>query len=90
MTKNWTKIFNSMTVAQREAACRIGFGEDQVGTADVTLKFLEKKGILESSQSILPGRLPVRITKYYMPIHVHINFCEWLAEQPEDLDELKG
>ena len=71
-----------LTKAQREALDRVALNDD-FGTHHRTWKVLERRGLVEGKDQILGGRLPIRIRRHYMPIHVHIQWCAWCSERVE-------
>lgn len=52
-----------------------------------TLESLEKKGYLRSHLEQLRGYPPVAVTRYSVPIPVHIAWCRWCAEVIEKESE---
>lgn len=63
---------------QRSVLAAVAFGDDS-GHHPETLKALERRGLIEGIDQRLGGRFPVTIRRYFMPIHVHVAFCEWCS-----------
>jgi hypothetical protein len=54
-----------------------------------TLVLLLERGLIERDDDRIVGRDCfglVTISEYFVPLHVHHQFCEWASEQP-DLEE---
>lgn len=77
--------FNKLTKAQRRVLGLIAINQDE-GHHPRTLEALLKKGLIRRTAQILPGPLPVRVYIYYVPIHVHIAWCQWCCDHPDEED----
>lgn len=58
------------------------------------LRQLERRGLVQSYEEILRGdptsssvidRMPIRITRYAVPVHVHIVWSAWCSTVVEDI-----
>jgi hypothetical protein len=81
--------FDPLSRRQKATLCDIAFGGDGGRQHPKTLESLARLGLIEPYADVIDDpnpRLRVRVTKYRMPIHVHIPFCAWCATQPEDED----
>jgi hypothetical protein len=69
--------FDALTEKQRDLLGHIamlgGSGHPR------TIESLLKRGLIEEYSETLPGRFPVVIKRYTMPIWVHIQWCEWCS-----------
>ena len=82
--------FDGLSELQTDALCNVAFGGNGGGLRRQTLKSLEDRGLIERVvERSREGNLIFAITKWEMPLPVHIAFCAWCATQPLDfLDEL--
>lgn len=48
------------------------------------LAALEAKGLITASDETIPGRLPIKITRYFVPPTPHMQWCEWCAENVKE------
>lgn len=90
MLTNSADAYNTiltLTKRQQEVLGAIAMNEDG-GHHPKTLKVPLEKGLIEATTEILPGRLPVHITRYHTPIHVHIAYCDWASAQVGKEDNL--
>lgn len=71
--------FTKLTPAQLQVFEQVATGHPY-GHPARTLESLEKKGYLQSHPERLSGNPPVAITRYSVPIPVHIAWCQWCAE----------
>ena len=78
-------IIETLTAKQLDALGRIAMNEDG-GHPKRTLDALVKKGLIEGYPEILRGRFPVTITRYSVPVHVHIAYCTWASDHVDDED----
>ena len=79
-----TERFHGLTPKQFDVLSQIALNNDG-GHHPATLKALLGKGLIERSEQKLGGRFPVTIWRYYMPIHVHIEWCYYCSEAfPEE------
>lgn len=65
---------------------QISIGNDG-GHHPKTLESLLKKGLVQREKQILPGRFPVRIWRYFVPINVHIEWCQWCHDNYSGQDD---
>lgn len=79
--------FSKLTTAQLETLGRIAMNNDRF-VNNRTADALVKRGLIESYKENLGGRLPVVITRYRMPIDVHIQWCSW-CDANYTLEELE-
>lgn len=82
-----TKRFANLSPAQERVFEQIAINLDG-GHHPATLKALERKGMIESYREAQPtghGRLFCFVTRYLVPLPVHIRWCEWCSEQPDGL-----
>lgn len=70
--------FAALPPKQLEALGNISIGLDE-GVNPRTAAALVRRGLIEEREQVLPGRIPVTVKRYEMPIHVHIRWCEWCA-----------
>jgi hypothetical protein len=49
-----------------------------------TLKSLVKKGMLVERKENRGGRPPMTVTRYYVPLGVHMLWCRWCSENVPD------
>jgi len=72
----------ALTVRQREVLGAIAVGQDN-GHHPKVLAALEEQGLIVGYPEVLPGYPPVTITRWEVPVAVHIRWCEWCATQPD-------
>ncbi len=71
--------FGKLKPHWREVLGRIAINDDRF-VNNRTADALVKRGLIESYKENLGGRLPVVITRYRMPLDIHIQWCSWCAE----------
>jgi hypothetical protein len=54
------------------------------GHARSTLDSLEKRGLIASWDEDAGGHPPMTIKRYGAPFDVHMAWCQWCSEQPEE------
>jgi hypothetical protein len=76
--------FGSLSKTQFEVLGRISFGDDSCVSRS-TARALIKRGLIvqEDQQSGI-----LKIFRYYMPIDVHIRWCEWCSKNYNDDDTI--
>lgn len=72
--------FSRLTEKQREVLGAIAINEDG-GHAESTLLSLEKRGLIVWEMVPMGGHPPMNIRRWYMPLPVHIEWCEWCSQQ---------
>jgi hypothetical protein len=72
-----------MTKAQREAFERIAINHPHQATHK-TLVTLRKAGLVDYENEVIGGDALGKITvpRWYVPLPVHMQWCEWAGEQP--------
>ncbi len=73
---------DALTEAQRTVLGNIAIGFDG-GHDPRTLLALAERGLIVGYRQTLPGRPPVEVTRWEVPIGVHIAWAEWCAAQPD-------
>lgn len=81
-----TLDMDALTPKQREVLGQIACNNDQ-GHPLVTLLALAKRGLIVGWREELPGRPPMQVTRWEVPIDVHIQWAAWCAKQ---LDSEEG
>ncbi len=76
----------ALTPAQRRVLGLIACGEDG-GHRPKVLATLEDKCLIVGHEVTLPGRFPVTVVRWEVPIGIHIQWCEWCAQQPDEYDQ---
>lgn len=73
--------FDGLNEMQQDALGQIAMGIAW-GHHPATVRSLMKRGLVEEQEVELPGdpRFPVRIRVYRMPLHEHMRWCQWCAE----------
>lgn len=86
-------VIQKLTANQHDVLSAIAIGEDG-GHSLRTLHSLVAKGLIEAHQQIWMGnghgvidRVPMVVTRYTMPIFVHIAWCQYWSEQELDEEE---
>jgi hypothetical protein len=82
-------VIDALTARQLDVLGCIAMNADG-GHPQRTLDALVRKGLIEGYPEVLPGRFPVTITRYFVPIHVHIAYCTWASAHINDEDEDAG
>ena len=59
-----------------------------VGHPQRTLDSLERLNLVTSANFNVGGRPPVIVKRYIVPLPVHMAWCEWCAEQPDEEEEV--
>lgn len=83
------KRFRNLTPAQEQVFEQIAINQDG-GHHRTTLKKLLALGLIEKHQEYWkqPGEsLAVLITRYIVPLAIHIEWCEWCAENCAENDD---
>jgi hypothetical protein len=73
---------DALTEPQRNVLGWIAIGQDR-GHHSSTLKALEAKGLIVGHSYILTSQPPVKVTRWGLPIAVHIQWAEWCSRQVE-------
>lgn len=87
-----SKRFAGLTPAQQRVFEQIATGND-AGHNNRTLGALVHKGLIEKEQTpggSYRGKTIFWITRYYVPLPVHMRWCVWCAEQPDDEDMVQS
>jgi hypothetical protein len=71
----------ALTPRQRDVLGQIAVGQDS-GHHPAVLAALEARGLIVGYRETLPGRFPVEIVRWEVPVHIHIQWCEWCSQQP--------
>lgn len=77
---------DALTERQRFVLGNIAIGLDG-GHHPRTLVALAEKGLIVGHRETLPGHPPVEVTRWEVPVDVHIQWAEWCAAQPDEEDE---
>lgn len=74
-----------MTKAQRQAFEQIAINQQPMATHK-TLLALREKGLIGYTDKVVGRDALGKITipEWFVPIHVHMQWCEWCSEQPEN------
>lgn len=73
--------FNKLSKAQQETLGNIAVGFNSGMYNRRTIARLIEFGLIEQVEDlILPGRFPVHVKQYAMPIYAHIAWCEWCSK----------
>ena len=80
--------FRKLTKAQLRTLGAISVNDDHgQHHPKVIAKLIELGLIEEIPDKILPGRFPVHVKQYGMPIYAHIAWCEWCSKNlPEETE----
>lgn len=68
--------FDALTPAQQRAAGNVAINLDS-GESPRVLARLEQLGVIESYSENHGGHPPLTVTRYRMPLAVHLAWCEW-------------
>ncbi len=79
-------FMDDLTRRQQDVLGAIATGQDG-GHPPKVLAALEELGLIESYKATLPGALPVEITRWEVPVPVHMRWAQWCADQPSGVDE---
>jgi hypothetical protein len=74
---------DALTEPQRTVLGNIAIGVDG-GHNPRTLAALAERGLIVGYRQTTPGFPPVEVTRWEMPIGVHIQWAEWCAAQPDE------
>lgn len=79
--------FDKLPPRQQETLGRIAINDDTC-VAPATAQALIRKGLIEEYREEKPfsGSVTISIKRYRVPIAVHIAWCRWCAEQPEEAE----
>lgn len=87
-----TKDIAKLTKAQQDVLGNIAIGLDGYHPARV-IKALLAKGLIEPEEQRGYGsgnspidRIPITVTRYSVPLPVHIAWAQWCSEQGEEKD----
>jgi len=76
-----TLDMTALTPRQRDVLGLIAVGQDG-GHSRAILTSLERRGLIVPYTE---QRSPLlRITRWEVPVHIHIQWCAWCAEQPDE------
>jgi hypothetical protein len=86
-----TKNFRNLTNAQQKVLGDISIGQIPF-CSPKTIQILLAKGLIEQrpdkpiyGKGNSPiDRIPLMVAQYEMPIQIHIEWCQWCAEQPDN------
>lgn len=73
---------DALTARQRDVLSDIACGLDR-GHPPKVLAALAGKDLIVGREETLPGHPPVRITRWEVPIDVHMQWAAWCAQQPD-------
>jgi hypothetical protein len=73
----------ALTARQRDVLGQIATGLDQ-GHHPKVLEALAAKNLIEGHETTLPGRFPVRVVRWEVPLDVHMQWTAWCAAQDDD------
>lgn len=76
----------ALTPAQRDVLGLIAVGEDG-GHHPKVLAALAAKGLIVGYLENLGGNPPMTVVRWEVPIHIHMQWAQWCAEQPDEEDE---
>lgn len=74
---------------QRDVFEQIATGNAFPCTPKRNLTILEERGLIQRTEDKCLGVDsfgPVKIPQYYVPLPIHMQWCEWCSEQPEFAD----
>ena len=84
--------FDALTENQRHVLGCVAMGQDG-GHARASLLSLEKRGLIAGEDVEMRGngrspidRIPMKVRRYYVPIPVRIQWCEWCSEHCEEVE----
>lgn len=72
----------ALTRPQREVLDQIAVGQDG-GHHPRVLAVLEAKGLIVGYDTV-EGHPPLHVTRWEVPLSVHIQWAEWCAQQPDE------
>lgn len=70
----------ALTPRQRDVLGLIAINEDG-GHHPAVLAALATRGLIVPYREVLPGQPPVEVVRWTVPIHIHIQWCEWCSQQ---------
>lgn len=71
--------FEGLTDAQLAVFEQIALNQD-AGHNPRTLQVLRDRGLIEAEEVNMGGHPPMTVTRYHVPIHVHMRWCAWAGE----------
>jgi hypothetical protein len=74
---------DALPESQRNVLNAIAINED-AGHSPRTLKALEDKGLIVGHTQTLAGTPPVKVTRWEVPLAVHVQWAEWCSRQVEE------
>lgn len=78
-------IFSKLSDRQLDVLCNVAFGGHGGYCNPRTLKSLAERGLIEKVEITDRTRMGTFVwATYEMPLHVHIQFCEWCSKTAED------
>lgn len=95
MKTDYYKTIDKLSEKQRHVLGMIAINED-TGHPPATIRALIKKGLIDSFEEEIFGRgnspidrIPLVVTRYYVPLPIHIIWCEWCSQNisEEDIEE---
>lgn len=78
---DYLHVIDGLTMAQRRVLGAVAINQDG-GHHPLSLKGLQGLGLIESYPERLGGHPPRTVTRWRVPIHVHMAWCAWCAESP--------
>jgi hypothetical protein len=78
-----TLDMDALSLRQREVLGEIAIGQDG-GHNKRILQVLAEKGLIVGYQQALPGHPPVTVTRWEVPLDVHIQWCEWCTQRVDE------
>lgn len=83
--------FAKLPKAQQEAMGNVAFGGRGMGCHRRALQRLTDLGLIERFEQQWRDRFGVMTVHYYeMPIHIHVRYCAWLADQYDASEAARG
>lgn len=79
-----TLDMDALTPAQRDVLGAIACGQDG-GHHPKTLAVLERLGLIAGHEIAMAGWPPVTVTRWEVPLDVHIQWAAWCAAQPDEV-----
>jgi hypothetical protein len=85
---HYKSLIDKLTKHQQNVLGNIAINLD-TGHNPRTLKTLTDLGLIQSYKEDLrsPGQLTVTITRYYVPLPIHIKWCAWCSDQFEKAEK---
>lgn len=75
--------FDALSPAQQRVAGNVALNQDQ-GHSPRVLARLVELGVIEACEERLGGHPPLIVTRYRMPLGVHVAWCAWCSRQYPD------